>query len=72
MSWAYLAYPHGKDVLKELFIANGDNVKIKNDIIRKIELEGSGDFNESDYKNLMTSGSKELFNIFSTVAGLSF
>ena len=71
-SWGYLAYPHGKEVLKEMFIVGGDNINIKSDVIRKIEMEGEANYNDTEYKNLMQSGSKNLFNIYSLVAGLSF
>ena len=68
-SWAYLAYPSGKEVLKEMFIVNGDNLRIKDDIIRRIETTGEADVNLDE---VSISGSKTLFSIFSTVAGLSF
>lgn len=70
-SWSYLAYEHGKDVLREMFLVNGDNPKIKNDIIRKIETDGSADINENDYIEDMTSGSAAAFKNYCTVAGLS-
>ena len=66
-SWAYLAYPHGKEVLKELFLVNGDNLRIKDDVIRRIETEGSADV---DPNLIGISGSKNTFEVFATVAGL--
>ena len=69
-SWAYLAYPNGKEVLKEMFVVNGDNPRIKEDIIRKIETTGEGDYSETDYNNLMISGSKNAMKVFATVAGI--
>ena len=66
-SWAYLAYPHGKEVLKELFLVNGDNLRIKDDVIRRIETEGSADV---DPNLIGISGSKNAFEVFATVAGL--
>ena len=69
-SWAYLAYPNGKDVLREMFVVNGDSAKVKEDIIRKIEMEGSADYTDSEYGSLLLSGSKNAFQIYSTVAGL--
>jgi len=69
-SWAYLAYNGGKEVLKELFLVNGDNPEIKANIIRQLEETGEATFDEKDYANL-TSGSSNAFNVYSTVAGLS-
>ena len=69
-SWAYLAYQHGGDVLKELFTVNCDNTRIKDDVIRKIETDGSADYDETEYKNLMISGSKKAFSTYALVAGL--
>ena len=69
-SWSYLAYPHGIEVLKEMFLVNGDNPRIKEDIIRKIETTGAGNYSETDYNNLMISGSRNAFKTFATVAGL--
>ena len=70
-SWAYLAYEHGADVLKEMFVVNGDNPTIKRDIINKIETEGSADYDEKDYQGLMESGASTVFKTYSLVAGLS-
>ena len=75
-SWSYLAYEHGKDVLREMFLVNGDNPKIKNDIIRKIETDGSWlpekeRQKPNDYIEDMTSGSAAAFKNYCTVAGLS-
>lgn len=52
-------------------MVNGDNPSIKNDIIRKIEMEGNADFNEADYIGGLTSGASTAFKVFSTVAGLA-
>lgn len=70
-SWAYTAYEHGKDLLREIFLVNSDNPKIKTDIIRQIETTGNGDFNEEDYKDDLESGASKAFKCFSLVAGLS-
>lgn len=65
----YLAYPNGKEVLKEMFIVNGDNIRIKDDIIRRIETTGEADVNLDE---MSISGSKNLFNVYSLCAGLVF
>ena len=70
-SWAYAAYAHGIEVLKEMFYVNGDNPVIKTDIIRRIEENGSADFDPNNYENVQ-SGSSSAFNVFSLVAGLEF
>ena len=53
-----------------MFVVNGDSAKVKEDIIRKIEMEGSADYTDSEYGSLLLSGSKNAFQIYSTVAGL--
>ena len=69
-SWAFSCYKGGKEILRELFLVNADNPRIKNDIIRSIETTGSGDIDESQYPD-MTSGAAGAFKIYSTIAGLA-
>lgn len=69
-TWAYLAYEHGYDILKELFMVNGDNQSAKTNIIQKIYQTGSADVNLNELASL-TSGASTKLKVFTTVAGIN-
>lgn len=71
-SWAITVYPHGKEFLKEMFLVNSDNPKIKTDIIRQIEETGGSDIDYSKYSESdLRSGSSRALECFGRVAGLA-
>ena len=66
-TWGMLSYD-ANTVLKEFFEVNGDNPKIKNQVIRDIENDGVASIDK--YADISLSGSGSAFSVYTTVAGL--
>lgn len=68
-AWAYLGYD-ALDVLKDMFLVNGDNPKLKSKVIYELETDGHSDIKESDVQEATEGGSVQSFEVFMTVAGI--
>jgi hypothetical protein len=68
-SWAFFGYPSGKELLRELFLVNTDNLAVKAKVISDIQENGDADIDESVYKN-SHSGTNEAVKVNLTCAGL--
>lgn len=66
-TWGLLAYD-ANTVIKEFFEVNGDNPRVKNQVIRDIENDGTASIDK--YADIGISGSGSAFSVYTTVAGL--